>query len=80
MEAIARRTPDVLLRIGGFGIVKEPLLSLCRAGVLSYHHGDMRRYRGQPPAFWELYHGERSIGRIRRDAVEHVTRRTLEDG
>lgn len=30
--------------------------------MLSYHHGDMRRYRGQPPGFWELYNGEREIG------------------
>ena len=48
--------------IGGFGILKPPLLDLAPQGTLSYHHGDMRRYRGQPPAFWELYNGERSIG------------------
>ncbi|HWH93350.1 MAG TPA: formyltransferase family protein [Baekduia sp.] len=60
--AIAGLAPDVLLLVGGFGIVKEPLLSLCPGGVLSYHHGDMRAYRGQPPAFWELYHGEPSMG------------------
>jgi folate-dependent phosphoribosylglycinamide formyltransferase PurN len=61
-DAIDRLTPNLLLRVGGFGIVKEPLLSLCPAGVLSYHHGDMRAYRGQPPGFWELYHGERTMG------------------
>ena len=52
---------DALLRVG-FGIIREPILSLAPYGVLSYHHGDMRRYRGQPPAFWELYNGEREIG------------------
>jgi folate-dependent phosphoribosylglycinamide formyltransferase PurN len=53
--------PDVLLLIGGFGIIREPLLSLCRYGVLSYHHGDMRKYRGQPPCLWELYNGENEM-------------------
>ena len=48
--------------LGGFGIVKEPLLSLVPKGILSYHHGDMRKYRGQPVGFWELYHGEKEMG------------------
>lgn len=53
---------DVLLLIGGFGIIKEPLLSLTPLGIISYHHGDMRKYRGMPPGFWELYYGESSMG------------------
>jgi folate-dependent phosphoribosylglycinamide formyltransferase PurN len=53
--------PDLLLRTG-FGIVREPVLSLAPLGTISYHHGDLRRYRGQPAAFWELYHGERAMG------------------
>ena len=48
--------------LNGFGIIREPLLSLCRFGVISYHHGDLRYYRGGPPAFWELYHGAKEIG------------------
>jgi methionyl-tRNA formyltransferase len=62
VDAVTRLEPDMLLLIGGFGIVKDPLLSLAPSGVLSYHHGDMRRYRGQPAGFWELYNGERSMG------------------
>lgn len=53
---------DVLLLIGGFGIIKEPLLSITPIGILSYHHGDMRKYRGMPPGFWELYYGEKEMG------------------
>jgi methionyl-tRNA formyltransferase len=52
---------DVAILLGGFGILREPLLSLPRDGVLSYHHGDMRQYRGQPPAFWELYNGANEL-------------------
>lgn len=61
LEFIRRRNPDCLYR-AGFGIIREPVLSLARKGVLSYHHGNIRRYRGTPVAFWELYHGERQLG------------------
>ena len=53
---------EAIAMLGGFGIVKEPLLSLAPKGILSYHHGDMRKYRGQPVAFWELYHNEKEMG------------------
>ncbi|MBR4390573.1 MAG: hypothetical protein IKT08_00490 [Bacteroidales bacterium] len=55
-------SPDAMVMLGGFGIVKEPLLSLAPQGILSYHHGDMRKYRGQPVGFWELYHNESQMG------------------
>jgi len=53
---------DVLVLLGGFGIIKEPLINICPKGVVSYHHGNMRKYRGMPPAFWELYNGEKEMG------------------
>jgi len=53
---------DIVALLCGFGIIREPLLSVCPRGILSYHHGDMRKYRGMPPGLWELYHGEREIG------------------
>jgi folate-dependent phosphoribosylglycinamide formyltransferase PurN len=62
IQAIRDMQPGVLVLIGGFGIVRPPLLDLAPHGILSYHHGDMREYRGQPPGFWELYNGERRIG------------------
>lgn len=53
---------DILLLINGYGIIKEPLINLTKLGILSYHHGNMRKYRGMPPAFWELYHNEKEVG------------------
>jgi len=41
-----------------FGLIKEPLLSLTPKGVISYHHGDFRKYRGIPACFWPMYNGE----------------------
>lgn len=62
VDSIAPFAADMMILIGGFGIVKEPLFSAIPGGILSYHHGDMRKYRGQPPGFWELYNGEKEMG------------------
>jgi len=61
-ERIRAYQLDLMVLLCGFGIIPEPLLSVCPKGILSYHHGDMRKYRGMPPGLWELYHGEREIG------------------
>ena len=52
----------LLVLVSGFGIIRGPLLDICPKGILSYHHGDMRKYRGMPPGLWELYNGETEIG------------------
>ena len=30
--------------------------------ILSFHHGDPRKYRGRPAGFYETFNGEKSIG------------------
>ncbi|MFC3960249.1 formyltransferase family protein [Halovivax cerinus] len=52
---------DVLFR-RGFGILKGDVLTTPPHGVLSYHHGDVREYRGRPPGVWEFANGERTAG------------------
>lgn len=59
---VRRHNLDLLVLVDGFGIIREPLLGVCSQGILSYHHGDMRKYRGMPPGLWELYNGEKEIG------------------
>lgn len=54
---------DVILRFG-FGILKGEVLKTAKFGVWSYHHGDERRFRGQPPAFWEMVEDEPVVGSI----------------
>lgn len=46
----------------GFGIIKGSVLSATEHGVLSFHHGDISKYRGGPPGFWEFLHGRQSVG------------------
>ena len=61
-QFVTSKEPDVLFLLGGFGIIKKPLLEATSLGMLSYHHGDIRKYRGMPPAFWELYNDEKKMG------------------
>lgn len=52
---------DVVIR-RGFGILKGEILTAPEHGVLSFHHGDIRKYRGRPPAVWEWLNGEPVVG------------------
>ena len=52
---------DVVIRFG-FGILTDPLLSKPTHGVLSFHRGNLRSYRGQPGGLWEFLHDEPTAG------------------
>lgn len=56
-------SPDVILRFG-FGILVGEVLDVAPNGVWSFHHGDLERYRGRPPAFWEILNSEARVGII----------------
>ncbi|HYG40372.1 MAG TPA: formyltransferase family protein [Cytophagales bacterium] len=62
IELISNLYPDLIILIGGFGIIKKEILLLPKIGVVSFHHGDMSKYRGMPPGFWELYNNENEVG------------------
>lgn len=62
LDVIKGQKIDLLVYLSGFdSTIRKPLLEVTPMGVLGYHHGDMREYRGQPPAFWELYNNESSV-------------------
>lgn len=52
---------DVAVRFG-FGILVGDALDAPTHGVLSFHHGDLTEYRGQPAGFWEFVHDEPTAG------------------
>lgn len=61
LSEIAAHQIDVIIRLG-WRILRGDLLDLPRYGVWSYHHGDNRINRGGPPAVWEIYNDEPSVG------------------
>jgi len=56
-----RADADVAVRFG-FGVLGGDVLTAPDYGVLSYHHGDLREYRGQPAGCWEYIHGRSAVG------------------
>jgi hypothetical protein len=63
IEAIKTHDLDVILRFG-FNILTGDILDAARYGVWSYHHGDPKRFRGVPPAFWEIHDNSPTTGVI----------------
>jgi folate-dependent phosphoribosylglycinamide formyltransferase PurN len=55
------RESDVVIQYG-MGILTGDILQAPSYGVVSYHHGDIREYRGGPPGFWEFLHGKEQVG------------------
>jgi hypothetical protein len=65
---------DVLVHLGT-GILRGAILDAVPLGILSFHHGDNRHYRGGPPGYWEVIHRRDSTGWI----LQRLTDR-LDDG
>ena len=57
IKQIKECAPDFLLRFG-FNIIRGEILEAAPLGVWSYHHDDEMKYRGGPPAFWEIAKGD----------------------
>lgn len=56
----------------GFGLITGDVLSATEYGVLSYHHGDPRAYRGGPAGFWEYVNGEETVGMMVQKLTEEL--------
>lgn len=61
VERIDGADVDLLFR-RGFGILKGEVLTTPTYGVVSFHHGNVRAYRGRPTAVWEFVNGEPTAG------------------
>lgn len=63
IERIREYRLDFILKFG-YGIVRGDVFSTARYGIWSYHHDDEEKYRGGPPAFWEIYSGDPVTGAL----------------
>ena len=62
---------DLLIRCGS-GILRGEILGVSRLGVISFHHGDNRIYRGGPAGFWEVLNQEDQTGFIIQKLTEDL--------
>jgi peptidoglycan/xylan/chitin deacetylase (PgdA/CDA1 family) len=53
--------PDVGLSLAA-PILRRELFGIPRRGTINLHKGELPRFRGMPPAFWELWHDEQHVG------------------
>lgn len=53
---------DLVIKFGMSLLRIEDHLTKCK--ILSFHHGDPAHYRGRPAGFYELLHGNSSVGTI----------------
>ncbi len=60
-QALSSLNADLGL-ILGTRILKRQTFAIPQLGSINVHKGKVPEYRGQPPAFWELYNGETSAG------------------
>ena len=62
LEGIRSRAPDVLVSVACPFILKDALLSIAPKGAINIHHAPLPRYKGMMPTFWQMYHGETTVG------------------
>jgi len=62
VKSIHTRAPDLMVSVACPYILKEPLLSIAPRGAINIHHAPLPRYKGMMPTFWQMYHGEKSVG------------------
>ncbi len=72
---INRLNPDVIISFSAPEVIKEPLLSYPRYGILNVHGSLLPDYRGCMPSFWYLYNEEHYGG-----ATVHYMSDRIDDG
>jgi peptidoglycan/xylan/chitin deacetylase (PgdA/CDA1 family) len=61
IAAVSDFAPDLGLSLAA-PILRRPLFSLPRLGTINLHKGKLPEFRGMPPAFWEMWHDQASVG------------------
>jgi methionyl-tRNA formyltransferase len=62
VESVRKRSADVIVSVACPYILKETLLSLPPRGCVNIHHAPLPRYKGMMPTFWQMFHGEKTVG------------------
>ena len=63
LDWVRARRIQVIVKFG-LGLMRVPDQDKLGIPVLSFHHGDPRRYRGRPAGFYEILAGEAFLGQI----------------
>ena len=61
-EVIASHKPEILVSVACPFILKHAMLELPLRAAINIHHAPLPKYKGMMPSFWQMYHGEHSVG------------------
>jgi methionyl-tRNA formyltransferase len=61
LASLRALAPDLAV-VDGTNVLKEVTFGLPRFGSINLHCGKLPEYKGAPPGFWEVFHGERTVG------------------
>jgi len=75
VDLVRARGVDVIASVAAPQIFRAPLLGAARFGCINIHNSVLPKYRGMLPNFWQMYHGERSVG-----TTVHRLNARLDDG
>lgn len=66
---------DLIVSVAAPQVFKQALIELPRLGCINIHNSKLPKYRGMLPNFWQMFHGERSVG-----TTVHRVNASLDDG
>jgi methionyl-tRNA formyltransferase len=62
VRELRARGADIVVSVACPYLLKPDLLKTPPRGCINVHHAPLPRYKGMMPTFWQLYHGERTMG------------------
>lgn len=62
LKEIRERGIDLIVSVAAPTIFRRELINLPPLGCINIHHAPLPRYKGMMPNFWQLYHGEKTVG------------------
>lgn len=74
-KEVSELSPDVILSFSAPQVIKEPLLSCPKYGILNVHGSLLPDYRGCMPSFWYIFNEEEYGG-----ATVHYMSAKIDDG
>lgn len=62
LEKLRNQMPDVLVSVACPHILNAQSLCIPKVASINIHHAPLPRYKGMMPTFWQMYHGESTVG------------------
>lgn len=62
LDRLRHQDLDLIISVAAPSIFKQELIDIPKWGCINIHHAPLPKYRGMMPNFWQLYHGEKTVG------------------